>query len=505
MSLARKRITIESLPPEILHDILVYLKHCKSNLVNTCLVSKKFRSASLPLLYETVILRFDYDGRRLQKQFASILAYEHAGLTFVKNFGIQGSLDCQDQIINYGSVLQKVKESGKKTMMFSCLMLSVLRRFKDGQLQNFMLVNVPLFVNMLQGAWIFGPDDLQNTGSIEGGLFTFLNTKAQLRELHLGGIKEMSHVANILNNFDQISNKLRGLTIQLQDTRFLEELMRSPENWQKYQRSYSLEEVDDGFFEGIRQIDCIFPLEQLEQLKFTCSGDISSTLDHMTGKCTHLKVFYLWGGTNETALSKYLVSLPQLKELVLNIHNAQLANLDNLQLDRHSQSLTKLYLRFQTDEDQPSGSWLLRLLERGCSFPKLAEVALSMSIEEFVALRDQDYLLPQLEFLWLLQSKSTWCKEKFELDNMIPVLRPLFRYHISSPKWRFFAIGDRPRNDNWPIIYEFCESLTVQNKICTGLEYVTHRTMFEHNPDLTLLNCFEIWLPWEEERNFVIF
>ncbi|KAK6510620.1 hypothetical protein TWF506_009723 [Arthrobotrys conoides] len=368
----------------------------------------------------------------------------------------------------------------------------------------------------LQGAWIFGPDDLQSSGSIEESLFAFLNTKTHLRDLHLGGISTVDHVVSILNNFDRIPNELRRLTVHVPDPNILDELLGS-DKWQKYQQTYkpqfdqplrpklpwltqlSVQGVDDDFFEGIRSIDHIFPLQQLEELKFTSSGQISSILNHMTGKCTRLKVLHLWGATNETALSEYLVSLQKLTELVLDIQDSELQNLDTLKLDCHSQYLTKLYLRFQNGGDQPSGSWFLRLLQRGCSFPNLTEVAFSMPSEDFASLREQDVHLPRLKLLWLVQDKRTWDERKLKLDNITPVLRPLFRDDKSRPRWQFLAVGDYPHEDNWPIIYEFCESVTVNEKICTGMDYVTHRRVFEHNPDLTLLNCFEIWLPWEEE------
>ncbi|EGX50085.1 hypothetical protein AOL_s00076g436 [Orbilia oligospora ATCC 24927] len=316
-------------------------------------------------------------------------------------------------------------------------------------------------------------------------------------------------------------NKLRRLTVQLQDSNFLKRLLESPHAWEEFLQQnnsilsqpsepkfpwltqLSLQGVDDVFFEGVRRIDHIFALGQLEELKFTFGGEFSSTLKQMTGKCLRLKVFYLWGHTSETTLSEFLVSLPPLKELALNILENGVDNPDILRLDIHSKSLTKLYLRFENNGDQSSGSCFLRLLQRGCSFPQLTEFAFSMPVEEFAALRNQDSHLPRLELLWLLQPNNHWARELFKLDSMTSMLRPLFRDDKARPKWRFFAIGQRPQNKHRLIIYEFCESLTVEEKICTGLGCVAHGKVFEHSPNLTLLNCFGIWLPWEEERNFV--
>ncbi|KAF3182792.1 hypothetical protein EYR41_005208 [Orbilia oligospora] len=72
-------------------------------------------------------------------------------------------------------------EITQTTTMFNCLLLSVLRRFKSNQLWNFIWLTdmhlTPTIVNeldarqnMLQGAWVFGPDDLESSGIIAGSL-----------------------------------------------------------------------------------------------------------------------------------------------------------------------------------------------------------------------------------------------------------------------------------------------------------------------------------------------
>ncbi|KAF3105956.1 hypothetical protein TWF102_001857 [Orbilia oligospora] len=119
--------------------------------------------------------------------------------------------------------------------------------------------------NMLQGAWVFGPDDLESSGIIAGSLFKFLNTKVQLRDLHLEGIHDMDTILN----------------------QFFGKLLESPHAWEEFLQQnnsglsqpfepkfpwltyLSLQEVDDVFFEGAQRIDHIFTLGQLEELKFT--------------------------------------------------------------------------------------------------------------------------------------------------------------------------------------------------------------------------------------------
>ncbi|KAF3141738.1 hypothetical protein TWF703_001760 [Orbilia oligospora] len=227
MSLPRNRTTVDSLPPETLHDTLVYLKNCKNDLASTCLVSKRFRSTSLPILYETVVLTFGYHGESLEEQFILILTHEHQGLPFIKNFGIQGSLVYFPLYPKYPLESQMAAEITQTTTMFNLELTIYTYLYYNNWLTDMHLT--PTIVNeldarqnMLQGAWVFGPDDLESSGIIAGSLFKFLNTKVQLRDLHLEGIHDMDTILNVFNNFDRMPNKLQRLTVQLQDSNFLE-------------------------------------------------------------------------------------------------------------------------------------------------------------------------------------------------------------------------------------------------------------------------------------------
>ncbi|KAF3294417.1 hypothetical protein TWF132_003403 [Orbilia oligospora] len=243
-------------------------------------------------------------------------------------------------------------EITQTTTMFNCLLLSVLRRFKSNQLWNFIWLTdmhlTPTIVNeldarqnMLQGAWVFGPDDLESSGIIAGSLFKFLNTKVQLRDLHLGRIHDMDTVLNVFNNFDRMPNKLQRLTVQLQDSNFLERLLESPEVWGEFLQQnnsglsqffepkfswlthLSLQEVDDVFFEGVRRIDHIFALGQLEELKFTFGrGRFSSTVKQMTGKCLRLKVF-TYGVTQAKLLYPNFLCLCISYEILASSHKCK--------------------------------------------------------------------------------------------------------------------------------------------------------------------------------------
>ncbi|KAF3085856.1 hypothetical protein TWF594_007720 [Orbilia oligospora] len=197
MSLPRNRTTVDSLPPETLHDILVYLKHCKNDLASTCLVSKRFRSISLPILYETVVLTPPIHQEFWDPGVFSLLSP-------VSEISVRVANGCRNHTNN------------------DDVQLSTVERLALLQKQPTTELHLDARQNMLQGAWVFGPDDLESSGIIAGSLFKFLNTKVQLRDLHLEGIHDMDTILNVFNNFDRMPNKLQRLTVQLQDSNFLE-------------------------------------------------------------------------------------------------------------------------------------------------------------------------------------------------------------------------------------------------------------------------------------------
>ncbi|KAK6511648.1 hypothetical protein TWF481_000557 [Arthrobotrys musiformis] len=375
---------------------------------------------------------------------------------------------------------------------------------------------------MLKGVWISGCDDGESPGIISTSIFRALNSKFQLQDLHINiaGISDIGHALNIMTSFNGIPNQLQRLSVRLTSAIFLVDSFESPAPfWESHQQEFypkfklpfkpqfdwlthlSLKDASDAIFERTRRIDLIFPLGQLETLRFVKAGELSDTLLHMTGKCHRLKMFALWGGASDVVLCQFVASLPQLEELVLKMRSAPPPNLHDLGIESHGQRLMKLFLKFRDRRaNREVGSWFLNLLTRGRTFPKLTELAISCPMEQIHLLRQWGANIPRLKFFWLLNRPID---PKPSLDRVLPHLIPLFRKDESLPKLVFFALGKRAYRKHWPTIYQFCELMAVSGGINTHLKDVTHREMFYCDPGLTLLNALKMWMPCEEERNFI--
>lgn len=104
-------------------------------------------------------------------------------------------------------------------------------------------------------------------------------------------------------------------------------------------------------------------------------------------------------------------------------------------------------------------------------------------------------MFPKLQLIWLLSNPHDWTQDSIRFSELRSYLRPLFRRPLQTgPSLRFVAIGDHDRS-GWPLIFELCECRTISGDIKTTLGYVTHRELFDHNPDLTLLDPTTFQLP----------
>ncbi|KAF3180738.1 hypothetical protein TWF788_006763 [Orbilia oligospora] len=204
-------------------------------------------------------------------------------------------------------------------------------------------------------------------------------------------------------------------------------------------------------------------------------------------------------------LTLKLIDTAGLEELYLDLMDFQLENLqNNLGLENHNSTLLKLFMQIKCEDNEKDASGFFSdFLEGRNTFPELLELAIPCQPKDLLNLGIRyECLLPKLGLLWLLIDVEDWGDKDIEQDALTTALRPLYRFDTDGTKGPFVAIGNRSRNQ-WPLVFELCEAPSVSGYIGTSLNYVSHRNLFKHNPDLTMLNIEMDWLPWQETRDFV--
>ncbi|EGX50086.1 hypothetical protein AOL_s00076g437 [Orbilia oligospora ATCC 24927] len=522
-----------SVPLEITTEILKYLKHNKEDLMSLSLVSKKLHSLTSLALYETVVLDLDYfndfdfeesyDGFR----YISLLRKGHQNLHLIKNFGVKGNLGVE------------VKPDKAKKMVsrsFNWIVLSIMRRLGTGQLRNFIwntelditkpLANELQCRQKLQGIWVSN-SGAQALGFISKVLFQAISTSYHLKNLHFDGINEPDSLLTLLADLETLHGprNLQSLTIGVANSEVIEET----ELWIKdsdtsslslqnddddsmqavprcpYLEYLSLNGVDNDFLAKLNnplKIEEFFDINKLQTLKLLNTKDISSTLESLRTLPVKIKTFHVSGKSSIRPIEAFLASFTGLKELYIDMKPTKLSLVHGyIGLKNHTSTLVRLFVRLRTkNDDENFGDIFRDLVRAGKRFPQLLELAISCPPPDLEELRiDCDDHLPKLQFLWLLSDAKTWKEDDVKLDNLIRLIRPLLRYdNYYHNRWPFVAVGDRSV-EQWPFVFELCETFSITGYIGTSLSYVPHRYLFNHNPDLVLLNIDRAWLPWQEE------
>ncbi|KAK6335038.1 hypothetical protein TWF718_010480 [Orbilia javanica] len=516
------RPTLETIPIELLTEILGYLKHNKNHLCATSLVSKKLHVASTPLLYETVILKFSELTRESSPQYDSLTCQQHRAVHHVRVFGLKGYYR-ESRSNMHEADLQKRDYNFR---IVSWLMLGVLRQFKFNQLREFVwhtdvhlmdLIarDLKAFQKSLKGLWIARPGP-QPDGALHNCLFEMLEQDAfELNSFQLVGFDRPGEFPRGLRFFVSLKDQLTTFIFHPTDRSFTRSLKARAHLWE-YQypgktmkfsnvKFLSLNIIDDDFFSKVQSISKFFDINKLRTLHLGQVRKITRTLGILRKAKIQLKEFHLTGIVDPDVLDDFLASFSGLQELRLDVECDGDRFKEIVELKTHSATLLRLFTRIQDKRFySPGGQWFIRLLQENYVFPQLMEIGLSGSFDYLDEIRAGGKGMPKLQLLWIMAHPRNWMDGGLEFSELHAFLRPLFRKTSDiGPRWPFVAIGTGTGSlRDWPKIFELCESVTISGEIATTLSYVTHRDLFDHNPDLTLLQSASHRLPWQEEREF---
>ncbi|KAF3231491.1 hypothetical protein TWF192_000933 [Orbilia oligospora] len=490
------RASFEGLPLEIITGILGHLRHSKKILADVSLVSKKLHSLASPLLYDTIVLNIGGFCQSVARRYTSLFVNGHQSFHFIRNFGFKGKAGEFD--------------TGKSQTFeaFNWIALGLLRHLENGQLRNFI--------------WF---TDFALTEIILSELKD--RQKFLQGHLHFTGIANFRDLWYLLQNHTTIPKNLQSLTISISDSQILQNVLaliqrpKSEEFTTVTERSLlwntpklpnlkylSLKGIGPDFLETPKihtRIDQILDVNKLLTLKLIDTAGISTTLNELQKLPVRLKAFHLRTKSHEKAIEGFLTSFTGLEELYLDLMDFQLENLqNNLGLENHNSTLLKLFMQIKCEDNEKDASGFFSdFLEGRNTFPELLELAIPCQPKDLLNLGIRyECLLPKLGLLWLLIDVEDWGDKDIEQDALTTALRPLYRFDTDGTKVPFVAIGNRSRNQ-WPLVFELCEAPSVSGYIGTSLNYVSHRNLFKHNPDLTMLNIEMDWLPWQETRDFV--
>ncbi|KAK6335039.1 hypothetical protein TWF718_010481 [Orbilia javanica] len=503
-------------------EISKYL-HQKKTLASLSLVSKKLNSIVSPLLYETVIINLnDFQDSKAYK-YASLLVYEHRYVHLIKNFGVRG---------------MKPKLEPWKRIIFhtlNCMTLGLLKLFESDQLRNFVWstdmaltsVIVKELQNrqkLLQGIWVSSSDAV-GSGFTDDSLFKIFNDLGSIRDLHFSGILDLQSLFEFLRNPETMPQNLHRLTIGASGGVFGQwsrsinlttpddsadiNLGPASQSFPKFPdlKYLSLTGIDLGLlteFDSSFRIDRIFDVKNLQTLKLIDINEISVTLNYLQVLPMNLKTFHIRGKEPGIAIENILGSFTGLEELYLDLESYESSRWNNMcqNIRNHKATLVRLYARLSSDGyGGEFGDTFLRSLRGENKFPKLLE--LCCPLKDFYEFRSfsRDYL-PKLQLLWLLADPRTWEKKDLKPNDTTTILRPFFRPNAHNHnRLPFLAIGERSEK-GLLLIFELCESVSITGAITTSLSFITHHSLFDYNPELTLLNIDTSWVPWEEEREF---
>ncbi|KAK6541883.1 hypothetical protein TWF694_007660 [Orbilia ellipsospora] len=232
------RNVLKDAPPEVLANILKYFKHSKKFLAELSVINKDIREIATPILYNTIILQYD-PLHPPMKHIKSLSDNSNAALQFVRHFGIQGTMGLNEipPLINVdrpGHIVDVTLEiSNSLVELLNFSVLEILRTFRRGQLQSFVW-NIDLKIDksitellveeqaQITGLWLsnLAENDFDTRLALEGSLTQNLPF---CQNLHLTGVKLLSHVKNIALLFVNILPRLNSFAFH-PETDFLEDI-----------------------------------------------------------------------------------------------------------------------------------------------------------------------------------------------------------------------------------------------------------------------------------------
>ncbi|KAK6510619.1 hypothetical protein TWF506_009722 [Arthrobotrys conoides] len=516
------KASLQELPPETITNILEYLKLQKRALARVARVSRKLNALASPLLYETVVLDLRSFRRSEGMKYTSLLVDGHQSFRLIKNFGFKGIVD------EPGTVHPESSET------LDWIVLGLLRHLKNGQLRNFIwLTDLDLTgaiarelkyrQSLLQGIWVSSGSKYPSV--VDYSLFW--TTLDRIQHLHLSEVCFKPELWRMFRDPDRTLNTLQSLTVtvpdsydlqgtvtMLQDPNFDGSILpiEEPPLWAPPKfpslKYLSLGGVGMGLLKTPTKINQIFDVDKLRTLKLIDSMDLWTTLNDLQKLSLRLKTFHLRTKDPHISIENFLSSFSGLEELYLDLEGSQVNDIkNNLGLKNHSSTLIRLFIRLEREEEEQEnfGIFFTEFAESRMCFPQLLELAIACSPKSIEHFHDSYYdLMPKLQLLWLPIVVHNWTVDDLRQDHITSLLRPIFRDWLMTDgmKLSFVAIGTRDRG-GWPFIFELCQADSISGYISTSLGYISHQRLFNHNPDLTLLNIETIWLPWQEERQFI--